>query len=255
MFFLCRNNTYIFFFLIGLEWNTENTFEGEEIKFDTEQGLKLTQYSESLVTPVDAFKLLFTPEVAAIMIKHTNKHAAGDKHWIPLEEDEFYAFIGLFVLIGLQRSRKRSLASLWTSNYFLRVPLYSTVMARNRFSDILRHWRFDDFETRAARMLVTGDKLEAIREVFEIFRQNFMRAYVPSSVMTVDERMIPFRGKCGHKVYMPAKPGSKYGQKQWTIADAANRYAYNMQIYFGGIVLHLLVLFIKLMSILRYIFI
>ncbi|KAM4552412.1 piggyBac transposable element-derived protein 4-like [Odontesthes bonariensis] len=48
----------------------------------------------------------------------------------------------------------------------------------------------------------------------------------------VDERLVPFRGRCSFKVYIPSKPG-KCGIKIWAACDARSSYAWNMQVYMG----------------------
>ncbi|KRX77523.1 PiggyBac transposable element-derived protein 4 [Trichinella sp. T6] len=50
--------------------------------------------------------------------------------------------------------------------------------------------------------------------------------------ITVDERLIPLKGRCPFRQYMPKKP-AKYGIKVWTLCDAKTSYAWNMQIYTG----------------------
>lgn len=56
--------------------------------------------------------------------------------------------------------------------------------------------------------------------------------YNPGPEVTVDERLVPFRGRCPFKQYMPSKPG-KYGIKIWAACDARSSYAWNMQVYTG----------------------
>ncbi|KAL7402948.1 hypothetical protein ABVT39_022285 [Epinephelus coioides] len=56
--------------------------------------------------------------------------------------------------------------------------------------------------------------------------------YNPGPEVTVDERLVPFRGRCPFKVYIPSKPG-KYGIKIWAACDARSSYAWNMQAYMG----------------------
>ncbi len=56
--------------------------------------------------------------------------------------------------------------------------------------------------------------------------------YNPGPEVTVDERLVAFRGRCNFKQYMPKKP-AKYGIKMWTVCDAKNSYAWNMQVYTG----------------------
>ena len=48
----------------------------------------------------------------------------------------------------------------------------------------------------------------------------------------MDESLVPFRGRCSFKVYMPSKP-SKYGIKIWCMVDVTNAYLLNAQIYSG----------------------
>ncbi|XP_039537932.1 piggyBac transposable element-derived protein 4-like [Pimephales promelas] len=54
----------------------------------------------------------------------------------------------------------------------------------------------------------------------------------PGSEVTVDECLVPFRGRCSFKQYMPNKP-AKYGLKIWAACDARKSYAWNMQVYTG----------------------
>ncbi|XP_029900730.1 piggyBac transposable element-derived protein 4-like [Myripristis murdjan] len=54
----------------------------------------------------------------------------------------------------------------------------------------------------------------------------------PGPEVTVDERLLHFRGKCPFRQYMPSKPG-KYGIKIWAACDARTSYAWNLQIYTG----------------------
>lgn len=219
--------------ILGTVWKLSKPDRSESFKFDNTTGARLTDYSKDLMSPMDAFRLLFSGDAADIMIRYTNKHGESDPDWTEMDAKEFDAFIAIFIVIGQTKSRKRSISSLWSSNYFFRIAFFSTVMARNRFSIILKHWRFDDSATRAQRLEETGDRLIAIRDVYEIFRKNCMRAYEPSAIITIDERLIVFRGRCGHFVWIPSKPG-KGGQKEWIAADASTCYVCNMQLYYGG---------------------
>jgi len=48
----------------------------------------------------------------------------------------------------------------------------------------------------------------------------------------VDEWLVPFKGHCPFRQYMPIKP-RKYGTKIWAACDVSNSYAQNMQINTG----------------------
>ena len=50
--------------------------------------------------------------------------------------------------------------------------------------------------------------------------------------MTIDEAMIPFKGRLSFKQYMKAKP-TKWGIKVFVLSDATNGYIHRLQIYTG----------------------
>lgn len=90
--------------------------------------------------------------------------------------------------------------------------------------------RFDDKEDRLDRL--ARDKLAAIRNVFDKWNKNLCTMYVVGDCVTVDEQLIPFRGKSPFTQYIPSKPYT-YGIKAWALCDSRTFYAYNMQIYTG----------------------
>lgn len=203
------------------------------VRFDCNPGPSLTEYSNSIATSLDAFLSFFDEKVLEIIVKNTNKHAQGDISWIDLTSEELMAYLGVLVVVGITKSKKRSLESLWSTEHFFNTPFYNTVFSRDRFKSISSHLRFDDTSTRDARIKDTGDKLQAVREMSEALRECCIKAYNPSKYMTVDERLQAFRGKFFGKVYMSSKPG-KFGIKFWIICDAQNSYVHNFQVYFPG---------------------
>lgn len=90
--------------------------------------------------------------------------------------------------------------------------------------------RFDDKIDRVERR--ERDKLAAIRNVFQKQNDNLKTLYVVGDCVTVDEQLIPFRGKSPFTQYIPSKP-YKYGIKVWALCDSRTYYAYNMQVYTG----------------------
>ena len=57
----------------------------------------------------------------------------------------------------------------------------------------------------------------------------FRSVYCPSSI---DEAMIPFKGRSTLKEYMPMKP-NKRGIKVWAMSDAHNGYVSELEVYTG----------------------
>ncbi|CAF1356678.1 unnamed protein product [Rotaria sordida] len=58
--------------------------------------------------------------------------------------------------------------------------------------------------------------------------------FIPSENLTIDEQLVPFRGRCSFVQYMPKKP-SKYGLKFWVLCDVDSRYVLALELYTGKI--------------------
>ena len=153
-----------------------------------------------------------------------------EKNWKPLFIEELDAFLGILIVMGVNHDSKVSIEHLWSKNENFTIQFYRKVMPRDRFKQLLSALRFDDSTSRIVRQ--ETDRLAAIREIHDIMRENCMRNYNTSESVTVDERMIGFRGNCKFRVYMKSKP-DKYGIKVWVLADANNFYVKNFQIYLG----------------------
>ncbi|KAJ7991335.1 hypothetical protein DPEC_G00296250 [Dallia pectoralis] len=85
-------------------------------------------------------------------------------------------------------------------------------------------------ETRPARRAV--DKLAAVRELWDEWSARLPSLYNPGPDVTVDEQLVPFRGRCPFRQYMPSKP-ARYRIKAWVCCDARSSYAWKMQVYTG----------------------
>ncbi|XP_070968134.1 piggyBac transposable element-derived protein 4-like, partial [Oncorhynchus clarkii lewisi] len=61
-----------------------------------------------------------------------------------------------------------------------------------------------------------------------------LRAYIGLLILVVavNEQLVPFRGWCSFRQYMPSKP-AKYGIKIWVASDAQSNYTWKMQFYTG----------------------
>ena len=60
----------------------------------------------------------------------------------------------------------------------------------------------------------------------------FQALYNPHREVSVDEAMIPFKGRSTLKQYMPQKP-VKRGIKVWMLADTTNGYVTSLEVYTG----------------------
>ncbi|KAJ8402986.1 hypothetical protein AAFF_G00359020 [Aldrovandia affinis] len=99
--------------------------------------------------------------------------------------------------------------------------MYKATMAIGRFEDISRFLRFDDKRTRAFRL--ETNHMAAFRYIWDQFLVNCRQQFI-SDCVTVDEQLVPFRGRSKFVQYMPSKP-AKYGMKIFWICDARIPYA------------------------------
>nr|XP_054602931.1 piggyBac transposable element-derived protein 4-like [Nothobranchius furzeri] len=186
------------------------------------------------VTRVDnihsAFHLFIPSPIEKIILDMTNLEGRRvfQQKWKPMDLTDLHAYIGILVLAGVYRSKGEANASLWNEENGR--PIFRATMSLETFHKISRVIRFDNRETRASRC--ERDKLAAIRDVWDKWVEILPLLYNPGPHVTVDERLVPFRGRCPFRQYMPNKP-AEYGIKIWAACDAKSSYAWNMQVYTG----------------------
>ncbi|XP_046404918.1 piggyBac transposable element-derived protein 4-like [Ischnura elegans] len=139
------------------------------------------------------------------------------------------AFIGLLILSGSIRSGHQNIRDLWDRDGF-GIEIFYTTMSMKRFLFLLRCVRFDDVKDRPQRR--EHDKFTAFRNVFETFTSNCEKYYNLGELTTIDEQLVPFRGKCPFRQFIPSKP-IKYGIKVFTLTDARSMYTKTMEVYLG----------------------
>ncbi|KAL7369940.1 hypothetical protein ABVT39_013743 [Epinephelus coioides] len=185
------------------------------------------------VSPKDAWDKFISDNIIEEVLRCTNLEgrraaAAKGKEWKSINKEEFLAFIGLTLLAGGDKSWDVALRELFLDP--LQNPIYKATMGLRRYENIRRFIRFDDRRTRALRL--ETDHMTAFRYVWECFLDNCRRRFIPSDCVTIDEQLVPFRGRCRFLQYMPSKP-AKYGLKIFWMCDARVPYAIDGTVYTG----------------------
>ncbi|XP_071256255.1 piggyBac transposable element-derived protein 4-like [Salvelinus alpinus] len=190
-----------------------------------------TAYAASRAIDIaSAFRLFVTPAIERIIVDMTNLQGVrkyGDG-WRPMDSTDLRAYVGLLILAGVYRSRGEAAASLWDAESGRTV--FRATMPLKVFHKYSRLLRFDDRQSRPARLAT--DRLAAVREVWDLWEERLQALYNPGPEVTVDEQLVPFRGRCPFRQYIPSKP-AKYGIKSWVACDAKSSYAWKMQVYTG----------------------
>ena len=123
--------------------------------------------------------------------------------------DEIRAVIGLVIYGRVFESSHENLESLYKLDGTGRL-IFPAVIGKNRFRFLLSMMRFDDKATRAMRHL--KDILAALRKIWDMFAEICKSMYLVGTAVCKDEQLLPFRGRCAFRQYMP-KRSSKYGIK------------------------------------------
>ena len=175
-------------------------------------------------------ELFLTPSISATILKMSNKEGSRvlKDEFVPITADELNAFIGLLYLAGVYRSSGESTEELWHPRDGRKI--FRATMSLKRFKLMSQILRFDDKTTRSARR--RKDKLAPVRDMLDSWIATFPKCFVPGENVTVDEQLVPFRGRCAFRMFMKSKP-AKYGLKFWVLCDSSTAYVLNIQLYSG----------------------
>lgn len=187
----------------------------------------------------EVWSLFVDDEIISSIVRNTNIKLASvrlhlsantnQSNYRDTNVEEVNALIGLLLLSSILKSNDEKMKSLFTKDEYSR-PIFRASMSAKRYEILIGSLRFDDAQTRVQRK--QDDKAAAISEIFYKVISNSQAAYCPSEYVTVDEMLVPFRGRCGFRVYMPKKP-KKYGIKMMCLTDSKTSYLVNAYIYTG----------------------
>lgn len=106
--------------------------------------------------------------------------------------------------------------------------MISDAMPVNRFKQILSYMHFVDNYSLDPE---NADRFAKVRPVLDALKKTFRSALDPEEFQSVDEMMIPYKGRLTIKQYVPKKP-KPWGVKVWVQAGSSG-YMYNFEPYQG----------------------
>ena len=180
--------------------------------------------------------LFFTPTLLELIVEQTNKYAAEcmglEKYgkWNKVTVDELCAYMGFMLLMGIVHLP--SLYDYWKNDEVYHYSPVADKISRNRFHEIHRYLHFADNSTLSPPGSPDYDRLGKVRPVAEILSDRVAAVYEPGRDISIDEAMIPFKGRSTLKQYMPLKPVRR-GIKVWARAEASSGYVSAFQVYTG----------------------
>lgn len=177
---MVNSSSKVFYGKDGTSWESTKTSSQVPLgKFQQSYGV--SEECKHVSTPYEAFSCFFTDEIFELMVQSTNIYGNAysekrNKKWKPVIISEMRSFIAILIAAGRNKQNHLNINEMWTSNKTLRVDFYQLAMSRDRFHSIYVCWRFDDFRTRSERISASGDKLEPVRCLLDIFWNDVRKA-------------------------------------------------------------------------------
>lgn len=104
----------------------------------------------------------------------------------------------------------------WSSTQGLGLSVIAEEMPVNKFENIKRFIHFANNSEEST--LKVGDEFWKIRPVANALHTSFHESVVPKERQSIDEMIVPFKGKSSLKQYLRNKP-KKWGFKLWIRAS------------------------------------
>ena len=188
--------------------------------------------------PLELFSSFFTDELLEAIAHETNRYAArylathqpdNTPEW-HTNVEELKAYLGFMVLMGI--NELPGIRDYWSRDPCLHSSPIASRISRNRFEEISRYLHFVDNATLPARGEAGYHRLQKVLPIISAINKACLDNYHPSCQNSIDEAMIPFKGRSRLKQYMPLKP-VKRSFKVWVRADAWNGYFCELEVYTG----------------------
>ena len=186
-------------------------------------------------SPLGVFRLFFTMDILQYIVQQTNLYASqsmGEAYdsWQKVTVEELEAFMGFMILMGLVHMP--SLSDYWKKDSFFYYAPIAKRISRSRFLQIQRYLHFVDNTNLPPRGTEGYDKLGKVRPVLPMLEERFRTLCNLNKEVSIDEAMVPFKGRSTLKQYLPMKP-VKRGFKVWVLADAHTGYLSRFSVYEG----------------------
>jgi hypothetical protein len=171
------------------------------------------------------------------MVRETNRYAeqyllthrlskrSKNLQWGSTTNEEMLKFLGIIIEMGLVQMPK--VDYYWSKSQLYGSKVIQNTISRDKFELLIKFLHFSNNEEPNAGQ----DRLAKLTPLLILLKAKFKSIYMPDSVINIDEKIVPWRGRLSLRQYIPGK-AHKYGVKIYKIADT-NGYTWNFIIYTG----------------------
>ena len=197
--------------------------------------------------PHTVFDMYWTDAVVDRIVIETNRYARavlpsqdnelprtkGGRSWKDVNRVEIRGWLGICILMGCKRLP--CVRQYWfRSEPFLYCWLILSIMTLDRWEDIMRCLHLVDNSCIVRDVSDPRfDRIAKTRWLVDMFVKVSRDIYNLEREITVDECVIPYKGRyCFIRQFMPDKP-VRFGIKVWLLASSKSRFVWQMEVYFG----------------------
>jgi hypothetical protein len=209
----------------GISWSRTTNFEPKLPSFEGKFMLKDNIHLSKYASPYEYFSLFFTQEIIDYIVQQSNLYRTqqGLKQ-PPMTNEDLYQLIGFLFYASLYKLPSK--ADHWSTSCGHDIVIKN--ITRDRIYELLRSLHFGNniLQTQS------NDKIESL---FYLFNKQCDSIIQYEQNISIDEQMIPFRGKSApkkYKQYMPSKP-VKRGFKLWCLSGVSG-FTYKIKLYRGA---------------------
>ncbi|XP_066585873.1 piggyBac transposable element-derived protein 4-like [Prorops nasuta] len=182
---------------------------------------------------LDYFELFFDHPLFEMIKSQTNLYQEQNpepyrlnmKAWEPVTVNELRVFLALTINMG--HIRKSKLENYWSTDPLLSTLIFTTVMCRNRYLQILRYLHFANNDE------LGNHPLKKVKPVIDDLRVKFSRTISPGYNLCIDESLVFWKGRLMFKQYLPLKR-NRFGIKVFELVECKSGFLIDLIVYTGS---------------------
>ena len=194
-----------------------------------EDNMRKMRENMSMLTPLELFETIMSPEIYDHIVKETVRYAAVTKNKsdFVLGVDDIKSFLGILLLSGYHKLPSER--HYWSNDEDLGVSLVKAAMSRNCFQRLKSVIHFCNNDVANENKQDKGFK---VRKLISAFQKSFMQFSLFEESLAVDEMMVKYYGHNSLKQFIRGKP-IRFGYKLWALCGSSG-YCYNFDLYCGS---------------------
>jgi len=143
-------------------------------------------------TALSNWRISMPDELIDIIVEFTNDRARHMNSTFVVTRQMIYEYIGVTILIGVYTGKGEPVRATWSESEGRKC--ISQFMSRNVFEQITACLQYDLTGNREIRR--QKSTFAPLGAVYDMWEQRLALPFIPHEYVTVDETLVPFRGRC-----------------------------------------------------------